>query len=174
MCSDGDRRPADEEDREGGAGGAVADLRAAAGRGLGSGGGFKFIVEDRSGNLRPERTLQSADRDRLIDAVRARKTPKQARACPITVFRADVAAAVRRPRPRAVRDDGRQPAATCSATLQIYLGSLYVNDFNLFGRTWQVIVQAEGEFRNDLSDVRAADGAQRERRHGAAGHASAT
>ena len=28
-------------------------------------------------------------------------------------------------------------------TLQIYLGSLYVNDFNLFGRTWQVVVQAD-------------------------------
>ncbi len=32
-------------------------------------------------------------------------------------------------------------------TLQIYLGSLYVNDFNLFGRTWQVIVQADAPFR---------------------------
>ena len=30
-------------------------------------------------------------------------------------------------------------------TLRIYLGSLYVNDFNLFGRTWQVIVQADAE-----------------------------
>ncbi len=28
-------------------------------------------------------------------------------------------------------------------TLRIYLGSLYVNDFNRFGRTWQVIVQAD-------------------------------
>jgi multidrug efflux pump len=35
-----------------------------------------------------------------------------------------------------------------SDTLQIYTGSLYVNDFNLFGRTWQVIVQAESEFRD--------------------------
>ncbi len=34
-------------------------------------------------------------------------------------------------------------------TLRIYLGSLYVNDFNLFGRTWQVIVQADAKFRND-------------------------
>ena len=31
-------------------------------------------------------------------------------------------------------------------TLQVYLGSLYVNDFNRFGRTWQVIVQAEADF----------------------------
>ena len=33
-------------------------------------------------------------------------------------------------------------------TLQIYLGSLYVNNFNEFGRTWQVNVQADGRFRN--------------------------
>jgi multidrug efflux pump len=33
-------------------------------------------------------------------------------------------------------------------TLQIYTGSLYVNDFNLFDRTWQVIVQAEADFRS--------------------------
>src|SRR5207302_7559901 len=39
-------------------------------------------------------------------------------------------------------------------TLQVFLGSLYVNDFNRFGRTWQVIVQAEGQFRNDEDDVK--------------------
>ena len=32
-------------------------------------------------------------------------------------------------------------------TLQIYLGSFYVNDFNQFGRTWQVIAQADGDYR---------------------------
>jgi hydrophobe/amphiphile efflux-1 (HAE1) family protein len=39
-------------------------------------------------------------------------------------------------------------------TLQVYLGSYYVNDFNKFGRTWQVVVQAEGPFRNDPEDVK--------------------
>ncbi len=39
-------------------------------------------------------------------------------------------------------------------TLRIYLGSLYVNDFNLFGRTWQVIVQAEAKFRDQIDDIR--------------------
>ena len=34
-----------------------------------------------------------------------------------------------------------------SDTLSMYEGSMYVNDFNLFGRTWQVIVQAEAPFR---------------------------
>jgi multidrug efflux pump len=39
------------------------------------------------------------------------------------------------------------------ATLQACLGSRYVNDFNRFGRTWQVIVQADSTFRDDLADV---------------------
>ena len=38
-------------------------------------------------------------------------------------------------------------------TLRIYLGSLYVNDFNRFGRTWQVIVQADPKFRNTIEYV---------------------
>ena len=39
------------------------------------------------------------------------------------------------------------------AALQIYLGSAYVNDFNLFGRTYRVIAQAAGEYRADTRDV---------------------
>ena len=38
-------------------------------------------------------------------------------------------------------------------TLQVYLGGYYVNDFNRFGRTWQVYVQAEGEFRTRAENV---------------------
>lgn len=37
--------------------------------------------------------------------------------------------------------------------MQAMLGSLYVNDFNAFGRTFRVMVQAEGEYRNDESDI---------------------
>ncbi|MCA1297086.1 efflux RND transporter permease subunit [Stappia indica] len=48
-------------------------------------------------------------------------------------------------------------------TLQAYLGSYYVNDFNLFGRVYKVMIQAEGAFRNQVEDidrlyVRSADG----------------
>ena len=38
-------------------------------------------------------------------------------------------------------------------TLDIYLGSLYVNSFNDFGRHWQVTVQAEGQYRNQIKDI---------------------
>ncbi len=39
------------------------------------------------------------------------------------------------------------------AALQAYLGSAYVNDFNLFGRTYGVYVQADAEFRDEVGDV---------------------
>ncbi|MES1261759.1 MAG: efflux RND transporter permease subunit, partial [Acidobacteriota bacterium] len=39
-------------------------------------------------------------------------------------------------------------------TLQVYFGSLYVNDFNRFGRTWQVNVQADAKFRMRASDLK--------------------
>ena len=35
-------------------------------------------------------------------------------------------------------------------TLQVYIGSYYVNNFNEFGRTWQVNVQADQKFRNQV------------------------
>jgi multidrug efflux pump len=38
-------------------------------------------------------------------------------------------------------------------TMQIYLGSVYVNDFNQFGRTYQVVAQAEKEFRSTPQDI---------------------
>jgi len=38
-------------------------------------------------------------------------------------------------------------------TLQSYLGSFYVNDFNLFGRVYKVMIQAEGEFRDRPDDI---------------------
>ena len=38
-------------------------------------------------------------------------------------------------------------------TLQVYLGSTYVNDFNLFGRTYNVYAQADARFRDEVSDI---------------------
>jgi multidrug efflux pump len=40
------------------------------------------------------------------------------------------------------------------SALQVFLGSRYVNDFNLFGRTWQVTVQADAQFRDTVEDVK--------------------
>ena len=38
-------------------------------------------------------------------------------------------------------------------TIQAYMGGLFVNYFNRFGRQWQVYVEAEGEYRNNLDSV---------------------
>jgi hydrophobe/amphiphile efflux-1 (HAE1) family protein len=45
------------------------------------------------------------------------------------------------------------PLQSIFDTLQINLGSLYVNDFNRFGRTFQVVAQAESQFRDDAGDI---------------------
>ena len=52
--------------------------------------------------------------------------------------------------------------------MQVYLGSLYVNDFNRFGRTYQVNAQADMPFRLEPEDILRAQGAQRAGRDGAA------
>jgi multidrug efflux pump len=114
--------------------------------GLGTSSGFKFIVEDR-GDLGLE-ALQGQT-DNLI--AKARQMPPIANA--FTIYRANS--------PQLFVDVSRDqcarlgvPLADVFATLQVYLGSQYVNDFNKFGRTWQVNVQAEGEFRNNVEDVK--------------------
>lgn len=45
------------------------------------------------------------------------------------------------------------PVDEVFSTMQIYLGSMYVNDFNQFGRTYQVIAQADKEFRSTPQDI---------------------
>ena len=53
-------------------------------------------------------------------------------------------------------------------TLEVYLGSAYVNDFNLLGRTFRVTAQADGRFRQDLRDIGNFKTRSDTRRHGAA------
>jgi multidrug efflux pump subunit AcrB len=45
------------------------------------------------------------------------------------------------------------PLQNLFETMQVYLGSLYVNDFNRFGRTYQVIAQADAKFRQNPEDI---------------------
>ncbi len=57
-------------------------------------------------------------------------------------------------------------------TLQAQMGSLYINDFNRFGQTYQVIMQAESPYRSDLSDLEQfVLRPLQNRRYGAPGHA---
>src|SRR4029450_8100248 len=45
------------------------------------------------------------------------------------------------------------PASRVFETLEIYLGSSFVNEFNLLGRTYRVTAQADGQFRQDLHAI---------------------
>ena len=114
-------------------------------RGLGRAGGFKALVQDRGG--RGVQALQEGT-DALVDA--ARKNP----------LLTSVFSPFRSSTPQLFADVDRVkankldvPVANVFDTLQVYLGSAYVNDFNRFGRTFQVRAQAEGRFRDKAEDI---------------------
>jgi multidrug efflux pump len=113
--------------------------------GLGSASGFKIIIEDR-GDLGPE-ALQ-----KQVERVIARSKESE---------KVENLFSIHRMVPQLYADLDREQCETMGVnpkdvfdTLQIYLGSYYVNDFNRFGRTWQVVIQAEGPYRNDPSKVK--------------------
>ncbi len=113
--------------------------------GLSTTGGFQFMMEDRSGG-----DIQSMSRaaDALVEATRRR--PELANV--ISTFRANVPSYSIKMDTDKLQTMG-VPVADAYNALQTFLGGLYVNDFNAFGRTWQVLMQAEPEFRDSPSDV---------------------
>ncbi|HKS82515.1 MAG TPA: multidrug efflux RND transporter permease subunit [Candidatus Acidoferrales bacterium] len=113
--------------------------------GLGSAGGFKMMLEDRAG-LGSEALVRAANN--LVTA--ANKDPHFAGV--FTLFNTgspSVYADIDRVKAQKV---GVTPTDVFS-TLQVYLGSQYVNDFNLLGRTYEVIVQADGQYRRNQPDI---------------------
>ncbi|MGB3392753.1 MAG: multidrug efflux RND transporter permease subunit [Stenotrophomonas sp.] len=113
--------------------------------GLGNGNGYQMFVEDR-GNL-GYGALQNA-----VQAMQGAVAQTPGMAFPITSYQANVPqldAEVDRVKAKA---QGVQLTELFD-TLQTYLGSAYVNDFNQFGRTWQVIAQADGQFRDSVEDI---------------------
>ncbi|HEY4261321.1 MAG TPA: multidrug efflux RND transporter permease subunit, partial [Schlesneria sp.] len=114
-------------------------------QGLGNSGGYKFLVQDRAGH--GARALQDATQE-LIAA--ARKEP--ALAGVFTIYGAST--------PQLFADVDRVksymlnvPLTNIFDALQVNLGSAYVNDFNLYGRTFQVRTQAEETFRDSVEDI---------------------
>ncbi|PLP99651.1 efflux RND transporter permease subunit [Cupriavidus pauculus] len=114
-------------------------------QGLGTIGGFKMMIEDRA----------ALGYDELFSATNAFMT--KARATPelagifsnyqVNVPQLDV---------QLDRTKAKQlgvPVTDVFETLQTYLGSSYVNDFNKFGRTYQVKVQADAQFRQHAEDI---------------------
>src|SRR5499427_160629 len=114
-------------------------------QGLGSAGGFKMMLEDRAG-LGSEALFEAA---RTLVAA-ANKDPTFAGV--FTLFNAgspSLYADIDRLKAEKV---GLTPTDVFS-TLQVYLGSQYVNDFNYLGRTYQVRVQGDGKFRRTPQDI---------------------
>jgi multidrug efflux pump len=112
---------------------------------LGRAGGFRLMIEDR-GDVGPQ--VLQAQTDNLIDKANHQKQVTGL----FTVFKADS--------PQWYVQVDRAACAARSvevaevyALLQATMGSRYVNDFNRFGRTWQVNVQAEPHLRDQLDDL---------------------
>jgi multidrug efflux pump len=113
--------------------------------GLGVASGFKLMVEDRSGlglSFLQDQT------EKLIAELRHEPGLVGVG----TQFRSNT--------PQLWMDPDRTKAASLGVsfddlnqTMQVYLGSVYVNSFNEFGRYWQMTVQAEGKFRTRVPDV---------------------
>jgi hydrophobe/amphiphile efflux-1 (HAE1) family protein len=114
-------------------------------QGLGSAGGFKMMLQDRAG-LGSDALAKAAQK--MVAA--ANKDPSFAGVFTLFGTRApSVYADIDREKAEKV---GLTPTDVFS-TLQVYLGSQYVNDFNYLGRTYQVIAQADGSYRRDPQDI---------------------
>ncbi|MFT5837070.1 MAG: hydrophobe/amphiphile efflux-1 (HAE1) family protein [Candidatus Azotimanducaceae bacterium] len=114
-------------------------------RGIGNGGGFKMQLRDKVG-LGPVALEQTAWQ--LAFAANAEPSITQT----FTSYRASVPqlyAEVNRTKAKMLD----VPLDNIFSTMQIYLGSLFVNDMNLFGRTYRVTAQADTQFRDDPEDL---------------------
>jgi HAE1 family hydrophobic/amphiphilic exporter-1 len=113
--------------------------------GLGTGAGFTFELQDRSGG-NPE--YLAAQTQKFIEA--ARKRPEIGRIN--SLYRASVPQIYADIDRNKVTKSGVQ-LADVNTTLGALLGSSYINDFNKFGRVYKVYLQAEPEFRRDPSQL---------------------
>lgn len=115
--------------------------------GMGSIGGFKLQVEDRA-----DLGYEALDQAMKTVIMKAYQSPEFAPNSVFTSYNIDT--------PQLFADVDRTKAQQLGVnitdvfdTMQIYLGSMYVNDFNQFGRTYQVIAQADKEFRSTPDDI---------------------
>jgi multidrug efflux pump len=114
--------------------------------GLGTTGGIAFMLEDRG-------SLGMSELQRVGDSIVARGNK--------TVGLEHLFSGARANTPWLYLDIDRTKCLSLGvqvsdlfSTLQVYLGSYYVNNFNEFGRTWQVNIQADERFRARATDIR--------------------
>jgi multidrug efflux pump len=114
--------------------------------GLGNAGGFKIMIEDRGDN-----GLEALEEQ--VEALAEKGNQQPGLVGVFSMFRANT--------PQLFIHIDRTKCKTMGValsdvfnTLQVYLGGYYVNDFNQFGRTWQVNLQADAQFRIRVEDVK--------------------
>jgi hydrophobe/amphiphile efflux-1 (HAE1) family protein len=114
-------------------------------RGISNSGGFRMIVEDRAG-------LGSAALRQATTELMARAAHTPGLTTVFTLFETST--------PQVYLNIDRTKAQLLGVNvqdvfnaLQVFIGSAYVNDFNLFGRTFRVTAQARDEDRRDIADV---------------------
>ncbi len=114
-------------------------------RGMGALGGFKLQVEDR-GDHGPD-ALYAAVQQALGKAWQDKRLAGVFSSYQINVPQLNVNV----DRVKVKQQDVK--LTDVFQTLQVYLGSLYVNDFNRFGRTYRVVAQADAPFRSKVDDI---------------------
>jgi multidrug efflux pump len=114
--------------------------------GLGATGGIKLMVENRG---EPNSQFLQTTTDIIVEEASRQEDLRGV----FTGFRADTPW-LELQLDREQAEATGVPVGNIISTLQVQFGSYYVNDFNRFGRTWQVNVQADQRFRDDLRDPR--------------------
>jgi HAE1 family hydrophobic/amphiphilic exporter-1 len=113
--------------------------------GVGTSGGFTFVLEDRGGNDIP---YLAANVDKFLAA--ARKRPE------IAGINTSFLPSVPQQFVEVDRDKALKQGVAISdvyTSLQAFMGGIFVNYFNRFGRQWQVYVQADGNYRGSVQDT---------------------
>jgi HAE1 family hydrophobic/amphiphilic exporter-1 len=113
--------------------------------GVGTSGGFTFVLEDRAGK---DVSFLSQNLKTFLDA--ARKRPELTGL--ITTFLPNVPQIFVNVDRDKVLKQGIDLTQVYQ-TLQTFMGGFFVNYFNRFGRTWQVYIEAEGDYRTDVKNV---------------------
>jgi hydrophobic/amphiphilic exporter-1 (mainly G- bacteria), HAE1 family len=113
--------------------------------GVGTSGGFTFVLEDRAGNGMP---YLAANVDKFIAAASKRSE--------IAGITSSLLPSVPQEFVDVDRDKALKqgvPISDIYETLQTYMGGLFVNYFNRFGRQWQTYLEAEGNYRANAQDA---------------------
>jgi len=126
-------------------GGFAYALQPPAIQGLGNGSGYSLYLEDRGG-------LGYGALQNAVSAFQAEVAKTPGMTFPVTSYQANI------PQLEVNVDRVNAKAQGVALTdlfnpLQIYLGSAYVNDFNLYGRVYRVMAQADADFRQDAADI---------------------